>query len=643
MVGFIGLVVTSLVVEVSILMYVTGLVRKESRFTRYADYGTIASAVLMSLVTLYLLSLLLANDFQTIYVAQHTSKNLPLVYTVSALWAGQEGSLLLWGWLTSICTVVVVLKSSRSDKFKPYVASILNLVLLFFLLTLLFASNPFARYSFVPADGAGLNPLLQDLGMVIHPPTLFIGYTLIAVPFGYAMAGLITKDEEWLTRIRGWTLASWLFLSLGIALGGWWSYHVLGWGGYWAWDPVENASLMPWLIMTAFLHSVMIQEGKRGMKLWNMLLITFSFLLVIYATFLTRSGIIQSVHSFAGSPGGIYFGTFLGITALSSFALIITRYRWLKSRNVFEAYFSRESAFLFNNLIFTVLTLLILLGTSFPILSEALRGYQVRVGPGYFNETVSPLSLILMILMGICPLIAWRQATLADLIRNIRFPVAGSVLVTVIAYFFGNNAFGGVVISLMAGFVTASIIQEFYQTMEPSTPHPLTERIGLLTSSVSRNRRRYGGYLIHLSMVLLVVGVAGSSLFETTKMVSLSEGGDFSMAEYSFTLLDVSQTNDIDVSRTTARMEIYRNGRMIHEASPSIASFTRQESTVRYPHIHQAGLTDLYIIYESLQSGQATFTIKIIPLVSLIWIGTVVGLVGGVVAAWPRKVRAEGG
>ncbi len=642
MVGFIGLVLTSLVVEITILMYITGLVRKEPRFTRYADYGTIASTVLMSLVTLYLLSILLANDFQTIYVAQHTSKNLSLIYTVSAIWAGQEGSLLFWGWLTSLCTVVVVLKSSRSDKFKPYVASILNLVLLFFLLTLLFASNPFAKYSFVPADGAGLNPLLQDLGMVIHPPTLFIGYTLIAVPFAYAMAGLITKDEEWLTRIRGWTLASWLFLSLGIALGGWWSYHVLGWGGYWAWDPVENASLMPWLIMTAFLHSVMIQEGKRGMKLWNMLLITFSFLLVIYATFLTRSGIIQSVHSFASSPVGIYFGTFLGITTLSSLALILARYRWLKSRNVFEAYFSKESTFLFNNLIFTVLTLLIFLGTSFPILSEALRGYQVRVGPGYFNETASPLSLILMILMGVCPLIAWRRATAADFVKNIRFPLAGSVALTVIAYPLGNSSFGGIVISLMAGFVTASILQEFYSTMEPSTPRPLTSRIGLLFNSVSRNRRRYGGYLIHLSMVLLVVGIAESSLFETTRMVSLSEGDNFSMAEYSFTFLGVSQTNDIDVSRTTARMEVYRNGRMIHEASPSIAHFSRQDSTVRYPHIHQTGFTDLYIIYESFQGGQATFTLKLIPMVSLIWLGVVVGLVGGVVAAWPKKVEVEG-
>jgi cytochrome c-type biogenesis protein CcmF len=639
MIGFVSLVIAAVVTELTVVLYVLGLYRKRSDLKRFGDRGVLASFALFTLASIYLLYLFLTHNFNNLYVATHSNRSLPLAYLISAFWAGQEGSLLLWGWLTSLSTLIVVRKTKTVDKFKPYVATILVIIQLFFLVTMLFASNPFEKLGFTPADGQGLNPLLMDPGMVFHPPTLFVGYALIAVPFAYAMAGLITKDEDWLKHIRTWTLVAWLFLSLGIALGGWWSYHVLGWGGYWAWDPVENASLMPWLIITAFLHSVVIQEGKKGMKLWNMLLITFSFLLVIYATFLTRSGIIQSVHSFAGSAVGQYFGAFLAISTLATVALIAKRYNWLKSRNIFEAYLSKESAFLFNNLILTVLTLLIMLGTTFPILSEALRGYQVRVGPGYFQETASPLSMILIFLMGLCPLIAWRQASVASLKRNLTFPAITTVATTVGLYFFGVTQLGGIIVSASIGFTLGSILQEFYRATEPDEPMSIGQRVSTLVAAVKRNQRRYGGHIIHLSMILLIGGIAGSTIYENAKMVTLGIGETFDIGLYTIEMADISSVMETERQLYSVQLDVYKDGSKLYEADPSIGYYFEREATIRYPYIHSTGLTDLYLIYESSSEGRATYTFKIIPQITLIWIGTLVGLIGGVVAAWPMKKR----
>jgi cytochrome c-type biogenesis protein CcmF len=639
MIGFASLVIIAVVTELTAVLYIMGLYRKRSDLEKYGDRGVQVSFALFTLASIYLLYLLLTHDFSNLYVATHTNRSLPLAYVISAFWAGQEGSLLLWGWLTALSTFIVVRKTETVDKFKPHVATILTIIQLFFVVTMIFASNPFEKLGFTPVDGQGLNPLLQDPGMVFHPPTLFVGYAFLAVPFAYAMAGLIKKDEDWLKRVRNWALVSWLFLSLGIALGGWWSYHVLGWGGYWAWDPVENASLMPWLIITAFLHSIVIQEGKKGMKLWNMLLVTFSFLLVIYATFLTRSGIIQSVHSFAGSAVGQYFGIFLAISALSSVALIAKRYEWLKSRNIFEAYLSKESAFLFNNLLFTLLTLLIMLGTTFPILSEAVRGYQVRVGPGYFQQTASPLSIILVILMGLCPLIAWRQASVASLKRNLTFPVITTVATTAILYFLGVSQIGGIIVSASIGFSLGAILQEFYRAIDPDEPMSLGKRVSTLVGTVKRNQRRYGGHIIHLSMILLIGGIAGSTIYENAKMVTLGIGETFDIGPYTIEMADISSAEETDKHLYFVQLDVYKGGTKLFEADPSITHFIQQDSTVRYPWVQAQGLSDLYLIYESSSAGRATYTFKIIPQITLIWIGTLVGLIGGVVAAWPIKKR----
>jgi cytochrome c-type biogenesis protein CcmF len=531
-----------------------------------------------------------------------------------------------------------VVRGTKDDKFQPYVSSIIIIIQMFFQLVLIFASNPFARYDYVPIDGYGLNPLLQDPGMIIHPPTLFIGYTALFVPFAYALAGLIKGDDSWIYKVRSWNLFSWLFLTLGIALGGWWSYHMLGWGGFWAWDPIENSSLMPWLTLTAFLHSLMIQEGKRGMKIWNVLLPTFSFLLVIYATFLTRSGIIQSIHSFGESAIGTYFLGFIFFSGVASLGLIFYRYNDLKSRNIFEDYFSKETTFLFNNLIFTILTLLILFGTTFPLLSEAIRGYQVRVGPGYFNETFSPLAWILIVLMGLCPLIAWRKASFVSLRRNLTYPFALMVLATVVAIVLGITKVRPIMVITAVVFNLSSILQEFYRASEPDSGKSIFNRVKLLGSSIKYNQRRYGGYLIHFSIIVMLIGVAGSSISEESEMVTLGINESFEMGKYKFILRDITSKSTDALHIYQVDIDLYVDEQLANHVSPTIDYFVNKEQDVRRPYIHTHQMTDIYVIYEYSEQMRATFTFKVIPYVALLWLGIAMSIVGVIVAGWPKSL-----
>ncbi len=642
MFGFIGLIVAAVATEISALLYFLGIKNKDERQIDGAETVVVAIFAVMTLLTALLLVQLLQHDFQNIYVSGNTSRDLPKIFLLTGVWAGQEGSLLFWAWLISGANAFLVLRGTKDDKFQPYVSFIMVLIQMFFQAVLIFASNPFARYDFVPADGFGLNPLLQDFGMVIHPPTLFLGYTALMVPFAYAMAGLYIKDDDWVHKVRGWNLFSWLQLTLGIALGGWWSYHMLGWGGFWAWDPIENSSLMPWLILTAFLHSVMIQEGKRGMKVWNVLLPTFSFLLVIYATFLTRSGIIQSIHTFGESAIGVYFLSFIALSGAASLGLIIKRYDFLKSRNIFEDYISKETTFLFNNLIFTILTFLILMGTTFPLLSEALRGYQVRVGPGYFNETFSPLAWILIMLMGLCPLIAWRKASFESLKRNLTVPVALSVLGIVAGAALGVTKFRAFIVIFAVVFNLGSLLQEFYRASDPGSGEPWGDRLRLFGSTVMNNQRRYGGYLIHFSMVVMLIGVAGSAIDEESTMITLGIDEGFEMGEFKFVLRDISSRPADGMHIYWVDVDVYVDGELAHSASPTIDYHIAKEQNVRRPYIHTYQMTDLYIIYEYSEQGRATFTFKIVPYIIFLWIGIGLSMVGATLAGWPESWTPRG-
>src|SRR5215208_4734807 len=442
---------------------------------RWRDRPELATTVIRSVYAIFgclvvaslaLWKGLFTHDFNIEYVAAYTSRNLPTYYIVSAFWAGQKGSLLFWAVVLSLfASAAQLLTPRRYAHLMPYVAGVTTAVVCFFVSVMIFAANPFERLSFVPADGRGLNPQLQNVGMVIHPPMLYLGYISLTIPFAFAVAALLSRrlDTGWIHAIRKWTLVSWLFLCIGITLGMWWAYVELGWGGYWAWDPVENASFLPWLTMTAFLHSVMIQEKRGMLKRWNFGLIIGTFLLSIFGTFITRSGVIASVHSFTQSNVGYFFLAFLVVAAVLSFTLLLTRWGLLEAEVRLESMLSREAAFLFNNLLFVGVAFSVLWGTLFPILSELIRGSKITVGPPFFNRVNVPLGLLLLAVTGIGPLIAWRKASAANLRRQFVAPLASGAVVLAVLLASGVRDLYAIMALALAGFVAGTIMQEFYR------------------------------------------------------------------------------------------------------------------------------------------------------------------------------------
>src|SRR3989440_528255 len=461
------------------------------------------------------------HDFNVEYVAAYTSRNLPIFYTWSALYAGQKGSLLFWATVLPVFgSLALVLTPRRHAELLPTVAGVVSLVASFFISVMLFGhANPFQRLPYTPLDGSGLNPQLQNPGMVFHPPMLYLGYISITIPFAFAIAALLSKrlDTDWLVAIRKWTLLSWLFLSIGICLGMWWAYVELGWGGYWAWDPVENASLLPWLTMTAFLHPVMIQ-GKRGMlKKWKLALIIGSWLLSIFGTFITRSGVISSVHSFTQSNVGYFFLFFLIAAGTASFTVYATRLPLLAAETKLESMVSREASFLFNNLLFVGIAFSVLWGTLFPILSELVQGTKVTVGPPFFNQVNIPLGLALLALTGIGPLIAWRRASLPNLKRQFAVPVTTGGFVGLILLLGGMRDGWALMAIALAGFVAATVVQEFARGARARHRQYGEGYVLALGRLLGRNRRRYGGYIVPTCIVGLFIPVARRALQTETE------------------------------------------------------------------------------------------------------------------------------
>src|SRR5690242_2732857 len=466
------------------------------------------------------------HDFNVEYVAAYTSRNLPIFYTWSALYAGQKGSLLFWATVLSLFgTLPLALTSSRHRAYLPYVGAVVSVVAAFFVSVMVFTANPFDRLPYTPVDGSGLNPQLQNPGMVFHPPMLYLGYISITIPFAFAIAALLTKklDADWLVAIRKWTLLSWLFLSIGICLGMWWAYVELGWGGYWAWDPVENASLLPWLVMTAFLHSVMIQEKRGMLKKWNLGLIIGAWLLSIFGTFITRSGVIASVHSFTQSNVGYFFLAFLVLSAAATIFLYVKRLPLLEAEAKLESMVSREASFLFNNLIFLVIAFAVLWGTLFPILSEAVTGTKITVAGSFFNRVNIPLGLLLLALTGIGPLIAWRRASTANLQRQFAVPVTTGALVFLILLVAGMRDLGALMAIGLGSFVLGTVVQEFARGASARHRQYGEAYVLALGRLVARNRRRYGGYVVHVGMVLLFIAFSGMA-FKTETEATLRPG-----------------------------------------------------------------------------------------------------------------------
>ena len=593
---------------------------------------------------------LFQHDFNVEYVAAYTSRNLPIFYTWSALYAGQKGSLLFWATVLSVFgSLALVLTPRRHRELLPTVAGVVALVASFFISVMLFGhANPFQRLPYTPLDGSGLNPQLQNPGMVFHPPMLYLGYISITIPFAFAIAALLSKrlDADWLVAIRKWTLLSWLFLSIGICLGMWWAYVELGWGGYWAWDPVENASLLPWLTMTAFLHSVMVQEKRGMLKKWNLGLIIGSWLLSIFGTFITRSGVISSVHSFTQSSVGYFFLAFLIVAGVASFALYATRLPLLTAETQLESMVSREASFLFNNLLLIGIAFSVLWGTLFPILSELVQGTKVTVGPPFFNQVNIPLGLALLALTGIGPLIAWRRASLPNLRRQFAVPATTGGLTLLVLLVGGMRDLYALLAIALGGFVAATIAQEFARGTRArhrqyAEVYPLA-----FARLLGRNRRRYGGYIVHTGIVILFVAFAGMA-FKTETEATLRPGESASLRSpyghtYTFTHLGISQYDALNRQITAATVEVRRNGKPIGFLTPEkrqhvdgLGRPTFQPSTE--PSIMSMLREDIYTVLGGTVNGteQAVFRFTINPLVWWVWYGGMIVALGGLIVMWP--------
>jgi cytochrome c-type biogenesis protein CcmF len=623
---------------------------RKREFIKSAENGAIAVFFLLTIASAALIHALLSRDFSLKYVASNTSRDLSTIYTITAFWAGQAGSLLLWSWILSIYMTLVVLQNrGKNRELMPYVIATLAAISSFFIYLIGFVESPFEKLSFTAADGRGLNPLLQNPYMAIHPLCLYLGYVGVSVPFAFGIGALLSGrlGDDWIRNSRKWAILSWTFLGTGLLLGARWAYLELGWGGYWAWDPVENAALMPWLSGTAFLHSVMIQEKKGMLKKWNIALIIITFFLAILGTFITRSGIISSVHSFAQSNIGSYFLSFIGFILLFSFGVFILRLDRLKSENRFDSILSRESAFLFNNLVFLGAAFSVFLGTIFPIVSEAIRGEKILVGPPYFNRVNVPMGLILILLMGIGPLISWRRASKENLIKNFLYPTILGVLTAIVLFFFGIREIVALISFGLCAFVATTIFIEFYRGTMVRAKRGEAHVVALLRL-ISRNRRRYGGYIVHIGVILIVIGITASSAFVSQKEATLKPRESMSVGRYTLKFDGIKQYTDNAKDITAATLFLYNSGNKLdvlvskkilykYEGNRDIDNQTEisLRSTFR---------DDLYVIFTNFDgNGTASFRVLINPMVSWIWAGGVVLVVGALVIMWPsvRERRQE--
>jgi cytochrome c-type biogenesis protein CcmF len=584
----------------------------------------------------------LADDLRFTYVAEHSSRDLPLRYAFTALWGGQEGSLLLWALvLTAMGSAAVLLNRRLVSDVLPWTVPILGAVATFFLLVLVFVSSPFATMP-EPADGLGLNTSLQNPYMIAHPPLLYLGYVGLTIPFAFAMAALASRrvDERWLVATRRWTLAAWSFLGIGILLGAKWAYEEVGWGGWYAWDPVENAALMPWLVATAFLHSVMVQEKKDMLRVWNVVLVAFAFCLALFGTFLTRSGVLNSIHSFAESSIGAWFLGFICVAAAASIALIVTRLPILRSRTRMESLVSREAAFLYNNLFLVAFALTVLWGVAWPLVSEAVRGVATTVGAPYYDFFAIVFGLPLVLLMGIGPLVAWRRASLRSLGAQVAVPAAVAVVCgTGLAVAGAASEPAGLVGYTFAAFALAAIVVEFARGTRARKAIGEASWLTAFTSLVGRNRRRYGGYVVHASIALLVIGAVGIGAFHTTRRATLSPGESMRIEDYTLQLAGVTDQRVANREELRANFEVTRDGESLGTVS---AGKNRYFAPGETPSNEVAIRTDwlraedLFVIGDQF-NGDGSVVVKVFvnPLVNLIWLAGFVFVLGSAVAMWP--------
>ncbi len=647
-----------LALALGVYAFVAGIValaRKGDAYDRLGETARRAGIAVFGAVALAAVVLVTAtfqNDFSISYILHHSNRDLPIPYKFAVLWSGQEGSLLFWALLLSTYGLVLRLRHKVDTRLVAYASVVISAVQVFFLLLVNFAANPFAMtIGNLPPDGNGLNPLLQYPEMVIHPPMLYLGYVGFTVPFAFALAALIMKypGEKWIHITRRWTMVTWGFLTVGIFLGAHWAYSVLGWGGYWGWDPVENASLMPWLTGTAFLHSVMMQEKRGMLKVWNVWLIFSTFMLAIFGTFLTRSGVVSSVHAFAQSSIGTWFVSFLALTMAVCLYWFLRNRDHLRSENRLESLVSRESSFLFNNLLLLVACFTVLWGTLFPVLSEWVQGTKVTVGPPFFNRVNIPVALLLLLLTGVGPLLAWRKTSMESLKRNFRIPVltglaVGALLVAIgyIKPWREQSAFYSLVTIILSVVVATTVISEFVRGGRVIGRHTGQNLFASMVQLTRRNTRRYGGYIVHFGVIVIMIGFAGSAFNQDIER-ELTAGQSMAIGPYTLTMRSNTQDDNPNYSSEWAIVDVSKDGKPLTTMYPERRFFKASQQPQSMVALHTTLKEDLYLVYSGINQDTGNPIIKahLNPLVLWIWIGVHIMIIGTIVALIPNMAAAR--
>jgi len=619
--------------------------QNDSRWEQSARNGAYAATGLLALALFALLAAFLNDQFQIRYVAQHSNRTLPLYLKISSLWAGQEGSLLLWSFLQALFAALVVARpSERARPLVPWATVFLSLITAFFTAVTLFLSSPFTQLPTAPLDGQGLNPLLRHPGMIFHPPILYLGYVGLAVPFAFALAALITRRvKDWPPAVRRWTLAAWFFLGLGILLGMRWAYDVLGWGGYWGWDPVENAGLLPWLTATALLHSAVMQEQRGGFRWWNLLLTVFSFVLVLFGTFTTRSGLIQSVHAFARSDLGLYFLAVIGLALLGPLALMMNRRSILADPRPVGGLLSRDGMFFLTLILFLTLTGSVLIGSVLPTITQALTDQSFEAGPAWFDRVTGPQFGALVLVMGVCPLLGRAADSLRRLQKRGILPLLGAVVVTVIAALAGFTKPISLIGFAVIGLAGTTTLAEYGRDAIARSRRRGENLLQALWHLFGRNRRRYGGYLVHTGVLLIALGVVGTRMYPLEAERVLSSGEPVTVGEYTLIYEELRQEPADDHLSTWASVAVYRDETHLTTLQPQIDQYMNFEQTVSVPALRATLKEDLYLVLAGWDVGGTTATFKVLvnSLASFLWLGGLILIAGGAVALWPAARAAR--
>ena len=628
---------------VTITGIVGGFTRKPGliRAARYGSYFVFAA---MSTAFISMEIALLSHDFSVSYVARVGSRETPTYYTAISLWSSLEGSILFWGWILSAYGALVAFVNRKSDsRLIPFAQGVMGFVGLFFYGLLTGPANPFGTVFPVPANGPGPNPLLQNHPLMgLHPPMLYFGYVGLTVPFAFAIGALLSGklDEEWIRLTRRWTVAAWAFLSVGIVGGAWWSYEVLGWGGYWAWDPVENASFLPWLTATAFVHSVMVQERRGMLKTWNLSLIIGTFLLTLFGTFLTRSGILDSVHAFTEGVIGPIFLAFIALIMIVSLVLIAWRSDRLHSPGSLDAVVSRESAFILNNVLFVAFTFTVLLGTTFPLMVEAANGNRVSVGPPYFNMVSIPIGVLLLFLMGVGPALPWRRMTPGKMKRTFLVPVVAGLAAGLLGFVLGTRSFWPILTFTFAGFVTATIVEEFTKGVKARSRIAGVSAPVALGQILTRNNRRYGGYIVHFGIVVIIVALALSGTYRFEREVTLQRGELMQLGDYGIQFDEMWAEEQDQRFVVGGTFSIFHRGDDAGTMQPSLNYYPNSQQPIGTPDVRSTLKEDLYLTlmaFDREDGNHATIRAIVNPAVPWLWIGGMIVALGGILAVMPQR------